>query len=205
MAHIEYPGLPTEYVMEMVHKFYDEYYFRPSVAWRIVRDALWNAGDRKRLTQEAIDFLALGLPTKRPLGRPRAAPCARPRIAEVRDPRDAGRAAQLTSHEMGDVGLRRRQDDVRTRTPDLIVQPQPGTIYSTSKAKAAEHGGFAPEDTHVALLVVGGRLDDREDAGRTVGTPVQTTQIAPTILEYLGLEPQRLKSVRLEGTEALPR
>jgi hypothetical protein len=91
------------------------------------------------------------------------------------------------------------------RTPDLIVQPQPGTIYSTSKAKAAEHGGFAPEDTHVALLVVGGRVDDREDAGRTVGTPVQTTQIAPTILEYLGLEPQRLKSVRLEGTEALPR
>ncbi len=29
MAHIEYPGLPVEYVMEMVHKFYDEYYFRP--------------------------------------------------------------------------------------------------------------------------------------------------------------------------------
>ncbi len=32
MAHIEYPGLPTEYVMEMVHKFYDEYYFRPKAA-----------------------------------------------------------------------------------------------------------------------------------------------------------------------------
>ena len=29
MAHIEYPGLPVEYVMEMVHRFYDEYYFRP--------------------------------------------------------------------------------------------------------------------------------------------------------------------------------
>ena len=29
MAHIEYPGLPTDYVMEMVHRFYDEYYFRP--------------------------------------------------------------------------------------------------------------------------------------------------------------------------------
>ena len=26
------------------------------------------------------------------------------------------------------------------RTPDLIVQPIPGTIYSTSKAKVAEHG-----------------------------------------------------------------
>src|SRR6201999_3024765 len=34
MAHIEYPGLPTDYVMEMVHRFYDEYYFRPKAAFR---------------------------------------------------------------------------------------------------------------------------------------------------------------------------
>ncbi len=33
MAHIEYPGLPTDYVMEMVHRFYDEYYFRPKAAF----------------------------------------------------------------------------------------------------------------------------------------------------------------------------
>jgi len=35
MAHIEYPGLPVDYVMEMVHRFYDEYYFRPRLhsAW----------------------------------------------------------------------------------------------------------------------------------------------------------------------------
>jgi len=26
---IEYPGLPVDYVLEMVHRFYDEYYFRP--------------------------------------------------------------------------------------------------------------------------------------------------------------------------------
>ena len=29
MAHIEYPGLPTDYVLEMVHRFYDEYYSGP--------------------------------------------------------------------------------------------------------------------------------------------------------------------------------
>ena len=29
VAQIEYPGLPRDYVMEMVHRFYDEYYFRP--------------------------------------------------------------------------------------------------------------------------------------------------------------------------------
>ena len=40
MAHIEYPGLPTEYVMEMVHKFYDEYYFRPKAAFRVVWKAI---------------------------------------------------------------------------------------------------------------------------------------------------------------------
>ena len=42
MAHIEYPGLPVEYVMEMVHKFYDEYFFRPKQAWRVVWQAIVN-------------------------------------------------------------------------------------------------------------------------------------------------------------------
>ena len=40
MAHIEYPGLPTDYVLEMVHRFYDEYYFRPKAAFRVVWKAL---------------------------------------------------------------------------------------------------------------------------------------------------------------------
>ncbi len=43
-----------------------------------------------------------------------------------------------------------------SRTPDLIVEPALGTIYSKSGAKVAEHGGFAAPDTHVALLVVNG-------------------------------------------------
>ncbi len=42
MAHIEYPGLPREYVMEMVHKFYDEYYFRPKAVFRIVRKSFFD-------------------------------------------------------------------------------------------------------------------------------------------------------------------
>ena len=37
LAMIEYPGLPRDYVMEMVHRFYDEYYFRPKAIFRIVR------------------------------------------------------------------------------------------------------------------------------------------------------------------------
>ena len=58
MAHIEYPGLPTEYVMEMVHKFYDEYYFRPKAAARVVWKAIVNR-DVPRLYTEAKAFMKL--------------------------------------------------------------------------------------------------------------------------------------------------
>jgi radical SAM superfamily enzyme YgiQ (UPF0313 family) len=58
MAHIEYPGLPVDYVMEMVHKFYDEYYFRPKAALRIVWKAIVNR-DIPRLYAEARSFMQL--------------------------------------------------------------------------------------------------------------------------------------------------
>ena len=45
--------------MDAVNRFYDSYYFRPRVAWRIVRDALWDSHERKRLYHEAVDFLKL--------------------------------------------------------------------------------------------------------------------------------------------------
>ena len=58
MAHIEYPGLPVEYVLEMVHKFYDEYYFRPKAAFRVVWKAIVNR-DVPRLYEEARAFMKL--------------------------------------------------------------------------------------------------------------------------------------------------
>jgi hypothetical protein len=58
MAHIEYPGLPAAYVMEMVHKFYDEYYFRPKKVFRIVWKAVVNR-DTQRLYSEARSFMQL--------------------------------------------------------------------------------------------------------------------------------------------------
>ena len=58
MAHIEYPGLPTDYVMEMVHRFYDEYYFRPKAAFRVVWKAFVNR-DLPRLYVEAKAFMKL--------------------------------------------------------------------------------------------------------------------------------------------------
>jgi hopanoid biosynthesis associated radical SAM protein HpnJ len=59
VAQIEYPGLPREHVMEMVHKFYDEYYFRPKAVFRIVRKAVFNGEERKRLYKEAKSFMKL--------------------------------------------------------------------------------------------------------------------------------------------------
>ena len=58
MAHIEYPGLPTDYVLEMVHRFYDEYHFRPKAAFRVVWKALINR-DLPRLYVESKAFLKL--------------------------------------------------------------------------------------------------------------------------------------------------
>src|SRR6185437_9439382 len=59
LAMIEYPGLPRDYVMEMVHKFYDEYYFRPRAVFRIVKKAAFDTAERKRLYKEAKAFMTL--------------------------------------------------------------------------------------------------------------------------------------------------
>jgi arylsulfatase A-like enzyme len=86
-----------------------------------------------------------------------------------------------------------------SRTPDIIVQPVYGTIYTTSSKKNAEHGGFSYGDTNVGLIVSG--------AGVPVGpikTPVATSQVAPTILHVLGIDPKALRSVRVEKTAVLP-
>ncbi len=87
-----------------------------------------------------------------------------------------------------------------SRTPDIIVQPVYGTIYTGSSKKIAEHGGFSFADTNVGLILSNPGLDHA-----VVKTPVATSQVAPTILRALGLDPTELKSVRVEGTEVLPR
>jgi hypothetical protein len=90
-------------------------------------------------------------------------------------------------------------DPAQGRTPDIIIQPIPGTIYSKSKAKIAEHGGFAEEDTHVLLVVSNPKLH-----AKVVNDRVENKQVAPTILKALGLEPEQLEAVRDEHTRPLP-
>jgi len=86
-----------------------------------------------------------------------------------------------------------------SRTPDIIVQPVYGTIYSTSKKKNEEHGGFSFGDTNVGLIVSNPSL-----YSGVLKTPVATSQVAVTILRALGLDARSLKSVQVEHTEPLP-
>jgi hypothetical protein len=88
---------------------------------------------------------------------------------------------------------------VDPRSPDIIVTPNVGVTYSGSHAKQAEHGGFAHDDTNVILLLSHPRFQPQ-----TVRTAVGTAQVAPTILQSLGLNPSALDAVRIEGTAVLP-
>ena len=112
----------------------------------------------------------------------------------------AGNPAHIATIIRGEA-LRERFGDPKTdtRTPDLIVQPIAGVIYSGSKKKIAEHGGFAADDTHAALVLSSAKLEPA-----TVTEHVTNMQVAPTILKALGLSPSKLDAVRLEGTEVLP-
>ena len=85
------------------------------------------------------------------------------------------------------------------RSPDIIVQPYVGVIYTGSSKKQAEHGGFAHDDTNVMLL-----LSNPRWPASTVTSFVETTQVAPTILSALGVAPTSLDAVEKEGTPVLP-
>jgi Type I phosphodiesterase / nucleotide pyrophosphatase len=85
------------------------------------------------------------------------------------------------------------------RTPDILVTPNIGVTYSSSTKKLAEHGGFSHDDTNVILLISNPSLQTK-----IVTTPVETMQVAPTILKALGLDPNSLQSVVEEGTAVLP-
>jgi hypothetical protein len=85
------------------------------------------------------------------------------------------------------------------RSPDIVVIPNVGVVYTGNLKKQSEHGGFAWDDTNVMLLVSNPHMQ-----ARTVHSFVETAQVAPTILKILGLDPNALDAVRLEGTPVLP-
>jgi hypothetical protein len=94
------------------------------------------------------------------------------------------------------VGGFGRGDD--PRSPDIIVTPNIGVTYSSSTTMIGDHGGFGHDDTNVVLLV-----SNPSFTAQTVFTPTATTQVAPTILKVLELDPTELDAVRAEGTQVL--
>jgi Type I phosphodiesterase / nucleotide pyrophosphatase len=86
------------------------------------------------------------------------------------------------------------------RVPDVFGISQYGVVYTGKKGKIAEHGGANPQDLDVPLLVSGNPIHGHSQ----VGSSVETTQIAPTILKLLGLDPDALQAVQQEHTQVLP-
>jgi hypothetical protein len=85
------------------------------------------------------------------------------------------------------------------RTPDIIVAPNVGMTYSGSTSMIGDHGGFAHDDTNVIMLVSNPGFKPQ-----TVSTATTTTQVAPTMVQALGLNPNLLDAVNIEGTSVLP-
>jgi hypothetical protein len=85
------------------------------------------------------------------------------------------------------------------RSPDIVVIPNVGVVYTGGDKKQSEHGGYAWDDTNVMLLVSNPHIH-----AKTIHSFVETAQVAPTILQLLGLDPQSLDAVRTEGTPVLP-
>jgi hypothetical protein len=89
-----------------------------------------------------------------------------------------------------------------SRTPDIILLPVPGTVYTPpvpTATKIADHGGFGDDDVHVALLVSNPTLPQK-----TIDDAVETRQIACTILKALGMDCDGLQSERVEPSKFLP-
>ena len=86
-----------------------------------------------------------------------------------------------------------------SRTPDVVVAPNVGVVYTGGSKKVAGHGGWANDDRNVMLMV-----SNPAFAAHVYSLPVQTNQVAPTVLNLLGLDPMKLQAVKAEGVETLP-
>jgi hypothetical protein len=79
------------------------------------------------------------------------------------------------------------------------VTPNVGVTYSGNTAMIGDHGGFAHDDTNVLMIVANPRF-----SAQTVAAVATTRQVAPTIVNALGLNPNLLDAVKMEGTPLLP-
>jgi hypothetical protein len=86
------------------------------------------------------------------------------------------------------------------RHPDVWGIVKVGVVYTGGTGKIAEHGGANPADRDVPIVVYAPGAVRHQVSDRWV----ETTQIAPTILHLLGLNPWDLQAVQQEHTQVLP-
>lgn len=98
------------------------------------------------------------------------------------------------NYNVGGLGL-----GLDPRSPDIIVTPNVGMTYIPVGSALGDHGGFGHDDTNVMMLVANPHFSPQ-----TVSNATTTTQVAPTVVKALGLDPQALDAVRIEGTAVLP-
>src|SRR5947199_489922 len=72
LPNIIYPGLDQGELVDWVERFYGEYFFRPRVIWRIVKKAVFDGDERRRLTKEAREYMALRSKRKKFVAEQRA-------------------------------------------------------------------------------------------------------------------------------------
>jgi hopanoid biosynthesis associated radical SAM protein HpnJ len=90
LANISYPGLSNVDILDAVEQFYGEYYFRPAVVWRVVRKAVFDTQERKRLYKEAREYLNLRSKRKKFIAEQRAS---------QKPPRDTSNSFPLPEEE----------------------------------------------------------------------------------------------------------
>ena len=107
------------------------------------------------------------------------------KVAEILSQPDNQSAAGIQKILWGESLKLMTNDPIQdVRVPDIVVRPNFGNIYAeipADETQIAAHGGFSEEDTHVALLVANPGLGTR-----MIKSPVETTQIAPTMLGFWG-------------------
>ena len=91
------------------------------------------------------------------------------------------------------------------RYPEVFGRVQVGVIYNTGfttpqNYEIAEHGGNNPGDLDVPVLIYAPGIVTPGSNGQSVST----TQVAPTIIALLGLDPYKLQAVQIEHTRVLP-
>lgn len=124
-------------------------------------------------------------------------------VANLNADRTAGKILNIYADAPGATPLASRGFGTPINSPfvpDIIVQPDLGIIYTTSKKKVEEHGGLSADDRNVACFVSSPRITKPLKFTQRVFT----TQVAPLILEALGIDGEELEGVRAEGTRILP-